>query len=107
MYEETISALKDLKSIAAHITSLGKIMNKTEDPQLQKLLVEVIMELQRTHIRPDFKYKSTPLNLINGKSNVIRELIDYCMNFITAKKPEWQVLAERHGWVPKQNDTDV
>ncbi|WP_168399754.1 hypothetical protein [Acinetobacter indicus] len=107
MYEETISALKNLKSIAAHIASLGKIMNKTEDPQLQKLLPEVIMELQCTHIHLDFKYKSTSLNLINGRGNVIRELIDYCMTFITAKKPEWQVSAERHGWAPKQNDTDA
>lgn len=45
MYEETISALKDLKSIASHSTSLGKIMNKTEDTKLQKLLEEVIIEL--------------------------------------------------------------
>lgn len=97
MYKKTIFELKDLKSIASHITSLGKLMNKTEDTQLQKLLAEVIMELQRMHIRPDFKYKSKPLNLINGKSNTIRELIDYCVNFITAQKPEWQVLAERHG----------
>lgn len=101
MYEKTISELKDLKSIASHITSLGKLMNKTEDTQRQKLLAEVIMELRCMHISPDFKYESTPLNLINGKSNTIRELIDYCMNFITAQKREWQVLAERHGWAPK------
>ena len=37
MYEETISALKDLKSIASHITSLGKIMNKTEDKKTTKV----------------------------------------------------------------------
>lgn len=101
MYEKIISELKDLKSVASHITSLGKIMNKTEDTRLQKLLAEVIRELQHMHIRPDFKYKSTPLNLINGKSNTIRELINYCMTFITVQKPEWQVLAERHGWAPK------
>lgn len=83
--------------MAAHITSLGKIMNKTEDTRLQKLLAEVIIKLQRTHIRTDFKYKSTSLNLINGKSNTIRELIDYCMTFIAAQKLEWQVLAKRRG----------
>ena len=82
-------------------------MNKTEDTQLQKLLAEVIMELQRMHIRLDFKYKSKPFNLINDKSNTIIELIDYCVNFITAQKPEWPVLAERHGWVPKPNDRDA
>lgn len=29
-----------------------------------------------------------------------RELIDYCMPFITAQKPEWQVLVEFNGWAP-------
>ncbi|AUX88440.1 hypothetical protein C3F22_00405 [Acinetobacter sp. ACNIH1] len=38
IYKESISALKDLKSIAAHITSLGKIMNKVEDTPLQTLI---------------------------------------------------------------------
>ncbi len=53
------------------------------------------------HIRPNFRYKSTPLNLINGQNSEITELVNYCKKFITQKKPEWQVLAERNGWIPK------
>lgn len=107
IYEKTISALNDLKSITSHITSLGKIMNKIEDTQLQKLLADVIQELQNTHANLKFKAKSTPVALINGTSNVIKALIRYCTTFITAKKPEWQVLAERHGGTPKQNHMDA
>lgn len=107
MYEKTISELKDLKSIASHITSLGKLMNKTEDTQLQKLLADVIHKLQNAHANPKVKAKSTPVALIDSTSNVIKALIRYCTTFIKAQKPEWQVLAERHGWAPKYNYIDA
>lgn len=45
-YEESVSALKDSKSITSHSTRLGKIINRTEGAQLQKLLEEVMIELQ-------------------------------------------------------------
>ncbi|WP_025095567.1 hypothetical protein [Acinetobacter soli] len=101
MYEETISSLKDLKTISSHIKNLGTIMNKSEDQELKKLLAALIMDLQKMHVRPDFRYKSTPLNLINGKNSEIEDLINYCKKFIIQQKPEWQVLAERNGWSPK------
>lgn len=101
MYKETISSLKDLKTISSHIKNLGTIMNKSEDQELKKLLAALIMDLQKMHVRPNFRYKSTPLNLINGKNSEIEELVNYCKKFIIQQKPEWQVLAERNGWSPK------
>jgi len=101
MYEETISSLKDLKTISSHIKNLGTIMNKSEDQELKKLLAALIMDLQKMHVRPNFRYKSTPLSLINGKNSEIEDLINYCKKFIIQQKPEWQVLAERNGWSPK------
>lgn len=101
MYEETISSLKDLKTISSHIKNLGTIMNKSEDQELKKLLAALIMDLQKMHVRPNFRYKSTPLNLINGKNSEIEDLVNYCKKFIIQQKPEWQVLAERNGWSPK------
>ena len=36
---------------------------------------------------------------------VRQDLEDYCMKRIQSKKPEWQILAERHGWVkPEHKD---
>lgn len=101
MYEETISSLKELKTISSHIKRLGALMNTTEDQQLKKLLAALIMDLQKMHVRPNFRYKSTPLNLINGQNSEIENLINYCKTFIIQQKPEWQVLAERNGWTPK------
>lgn len=36
IYQETLKALEDFKTPKAHITSLGKIFNKTEDKELKK-----------------------------------------------------------------------
>jgi len=100
-YEETIAALKDMRTVASHITNLGKVMNKTEDQQLNTLLGNVVISLQRAHANPNVKGKSTPGNLYNATDAAIKKLIQYCEGFIAEKKPEWQVLAERHGWAPK------
>ncbi|HFE9906540.1 TPA: hypothetical protein ACGA4X_001516 [Acinetobacter baumannii] len=101
MYEQTISSLKELKTISSHIKNLGTIMNKSKDQKLKELLAVLIMDLQKMYVRPNFRYKSTPLNLINGHNSEITELVNYCKKFIIQNKPEWQVLAERNGWIPK------
>lgn len=100
-YEETIEALNDFRTVASHITNVGKIMNKTEDQQLKILLGNVITSLQRVHANPKVKGKSTPVNLYNTPDTGIKNLIQYCESIIGTKRPEWQVLAERHGWTPK------
>jgi hypothetical protein len=101
MYEKTISTLRDMKTLALHIKSLGEIMNITEDPQLKHFLQNVIISIQKAHANPKIKNKSTPQSLIDIKDDTISSLVKYCTNFIGSKKPEWQVLAERNGWVPK------
>jgi hypothetical protein len=101
MYEKTISELKEIRTVASHITNLGKVMNKTEDEKLKTLLGNVITSLQRAHANPKIKGKSTPGSLYNANDSTIKSLIQYCENYIAVKKPEWQVLAEHHGWAPK------
>lgn len=100
-YEETIGSLKEMRTIASHITKIGKIMNKTEDEKLRDLLGNLITSLQKAHANPNIKSKSTPGNLYNANSIYVKHVINYCNNFIEEKKPEWQILAERHGWGPK------
>lgn len=100
-YEEIISALKDIRTVSSHITNLGKVMNKTEDQQLKSLLGNVVTSLQNAHANPNVKGKSTPGSLYNATDIGIKQVIQYCESLIVAKKPEWQVLAERHGWGPK------
>nr|WP_086941006.1 hypothetical protein [Thaumasiovibrio occultus] len=100
MYDETIAALKEMNTIANHITSLGRVMNITNDKDLHARLDKVIKLLQRMHVNPRFKYRSTPVNLIGSQNPTVKDLSKYCIERASAKKPEWQVVAERHGWGP-------
>ena len=101
MYREILDEIHEVKTVAAHITGFGKILNKTEDPALKELIDRVIKMLQRMHADPSAKGKSTPMGLQAVRSTSLRALIECCSNHIKANKPEWQVLAEKNGWAPK------
>jgi hypothetical protein len=101
MYQETLDEIREVKTIASHITGFGKILNTTEDPTLQQLIDRVIKMLQKLHADPTAKGKSTSQSLQAVRSTSLRALIEYCSNHTKAKKPEWQVLAEKNGWAPK------
>ena len=58
MYQETLDEIHEVKTIASHITGLGKILNITEDPTLQQLIDRVIKMLQKVHADPSVKGKS-------------------------------------------------
>lgn len=100
MYQETIDSLKSLQTPATHIKKLGVILNKTEDSKLRTLIQSTLTLLQQRHADPRVKGKSTPGNLYNAPHTPIKALIQYCEQFIKKNKPEWQVLAERNGWIP-------
>lgn len=99
MYQETINSLKKTQTTAQHITGLGKILTSTEDPQLKQLVHTVYSLMQRAHLSAKTG-KSTPGHYYGSPDNAIRELIAYCESYIQAGKPEWQVMAEKHGWTP-------
>ncbi|SSO18376.1 Uncharacterised protein [Acinetobacter nosocomialis] len=54
MYEQTISSLKELKTISSHIINLGTIMNKSEDQKLKELLAALITDLQKNAYTSQF-----------------------------------------------------
>lgn len=101
IYEEALQALKDFKSPKAHITSLGKILNKTEDKELKKFLNNVIQQLT---IFATKAKSSTPISLVQkNEVEPIVNLVKYLMPFIPKKQPEWQVIALREGWTPPKS----
>jgi hypothetical protein len=97
-YKKALDSLKEIKTISAHMTALGKIRASTEDTNLIRAIDDLVHELQEVHTKS--KSKSTPLSLDTAKNSKAKALVQYCSNAIGTKKPEWQILAERHGWVP-------
>lgn len=98
-YEQFLKSVYDVKTISSHITALGKIRNSTEDDAFKSALDDLIKELQRFH--SNSKSKSTPISLEKSTDKALTALKKYCEKNINTKKPEWQILAERHGWGPK------
>lgn len=99
-YEDVLKTAKEAKSIASHITALGKVRAKTEDQLLLNKIDKAIGSLQSAHANVT-KGKSAPICLDKATDQAVRDLVDHCKKAVASKKPEWQVIAERNGWAPK------
>lgn len=97
-YRNVITSLTVPKTLSAHMVSLGKIADATEDPTLKKLLVALIRAIGYDHVGT--KHKSTPVTLVANTATDLRATIRYCEQALATEKPEWQILAEHHGWTP-------
>ncbi len=99
VYKDVLTSIQETKTLASHITYLGKVRVKTEDTKLIQAIDPVIAELQSVHAR--MKVKSTPLRVSGpGASNAVKVLHAYCQQASGSNKPEWQILALRNGWSP-------
>lgn len=98
-YEKALESISEFKTLASHITALGKLRFKTEDKRLEKVIEQVISQLQIAHSR--VKNKSTPLSVEKANIDAANDLANYCRQMVGTRKPEWQIIAERNGWGPK------
>ncbi|ENZ4286598.1 hypothetical protein ACGKJM_004992 [Citrobacter farmeri] len=98
MFEEVINSLSEVKKSSRHLMDITRIINKTEDHELKKLLTPVLAALtEHSTISPPL-IKNQPRNFIRGVP--FDAVFDYCLPKIQAKTPEWQVIALRNGWNP-------
>lgn len=98
VYAKTIRTLAEVKTITAHMVSLGKIRAESEDQELGYLIANLVVALQYFHQQN--KARSTPTSLTFQPAGETNPLLNYCNFHERSKKPEWQVLAERNGWKP-------
>ncbi len=101
LYKKVLESTKEAKTIASHITALGKIRAKTEDDVLLGKIDKAIGSMQSAHAMAK-NGKSTPACLDKSTDQAVRYLIEYCATMTSSNKPEWQVVAERNGWAPKE-----
>lgn len=99
-YRKVLESTKEAKTIASHITALGKIRAKTEDDVLLGKIDKAIRSLQGAHAKAT-KGKSTPTCLDKATDQAVKDLIEHCKRAVSSDKPEWQIIAERNGWAPK------
>ena len=99
-YDKAIKTVTEVKNLASHMTSLGKIMALSEDPNLYMLITNVVLALQYQYQHSTAR--STPTSLMFHPIPQTVQLVEYCRQQNRLKKPEWQVLAEQNGWTPPQ-----
>lgn len=96
IYKLTIEALMTRGTLAAFSNRLTKIWVAAEDPVLKKSLGFILREIDKS------------IKAVRGKAGQIipaedpdcMKIVDYCQKVISSKKPEWQIVAEQHGWTP-------
>ena len=97
-YQAVVTALMGHSTLSSLINKLTKIFVVTEDPNLKKGLDQIISHFKEAALIPKMKSQSGSVNINDPK---YKPLVDYCQKCIKSFKPQWQIIAEQHGWGQK------
>lgn len=98
-YSKTIEAMMVTALPPARANKFIAIYTKTEDQELKVRLDAAIKLLRSSEYREGVAPTSAGdrLDLEHPQWKPLRL---FCEEAIASQKPEWQVIAERHGWLP-------
>lgn len=107
-YQKVLVILQESATISSKTNKLLKIEITTEDHTLA-ILVRTLLDRYKWHVPPG-RYRRAdrvPDGFPTSHKEWLisirvpkRDLENYCMNTLAKEKPQWQILAERHGWKP-------
>jgi hypothetical protein len=100
-YQQTLDAMRALATIDAIHRKLVKLSIATEDDQLKALLAPAIENLANTYRAAVSRKIAGQKVTTNEGMSPYRGLSIYCTDCLASTKPQWQILAERHGWAPQ------
>lgn len=103
-YDKAIRTVSEVKTMSSHMVALGKIRAVSEDLQLNYLIQSLVVALQYPHLHGMPKH--IPTSLTFWLLPETQRLLEYCQYQSSFKKPEWQILAERHGWIAPTTSHD-
>jgi hypothetical protein len=95
-YEDTIKAMIDHSTLTALINKLNKIFVGTEDAVLRNHLGPIIGNFKQAALNQTKQTVQT-LRLDDPR---FQPVAAYCKKCIESTKPQWQIIAEKHGWGP-------
>lgn len=102
LYQDVLVILEKRSTRRAEHNSLATIEVQSED----RLLKEKIQAYRKNLIRLPEKATSAFWNspkVVEVRKEIEKcrkELAEYCQNVLASNKPEWQIIAEQHGWKP-------
>ena len=101
-YQSVLGVLVDYGTLPSIINKLNRVLIATEDPDLKKLIEPVVARVDKAlRDLPNGK-KSVKASLRQQlKVDPFKSVVEYCQKCIDLTKPQWQIIAEHHGWAPK------
>ncbi|RZI43713.1 hypothetical protein EGT07_08060 [Herbaspirillum sp. HC18] len=90
-YIDTIEAITTCATAISIRNKLSKVRARTEDQRLADLLDTAIRRLDTS--------SSRALDSLNLSRQEYGKLHQYCKTTMDTMKPQWQILAERNGWI--------
>jgi len=101
-YQSVLGALVDYGTLAAMINKLNRVLIATEDADLKKLIEPVITRVEKVLRDLPHGKQSMKTSLRQQlKVEPFKSVAEYCQQCIGSTKPQWQIVAEHHGWGPK------
>ena len=97
-----MGALVDYGTLASIINKLNRVLIATEDTDLKTLIEPVVVRVDKVLRDLPISKKSVGASLRQQhKVEPFKSIVEYCQKCIGSTKPQWQLIAERHGWGPK------
>lgn len=101
-YQFVLATLVEHAPMSSIANKLSKKLIETEDDTLKRLLRAVAAKINEALLDAPANKKSVKVCLANATRNdPYKSLAEYCDHCIKSTKPQWQIIAEQHGWGPK------
>ncbi|WP_029050570.1 hypothetical protein [Cupriavidus sp. amp6] len=98
-YQDVLIIIDTVASIVTTGNGLVKIGHRTEDTKLKAALEKLAREV---HMRggPTQKIHLGNISTTMSLGKAADQIKKYCQAVLASAKPQWQILAEQHGWIP-------
>ena len=102
-YEKALVILRESSTPKSKNNALIKLSVTTSDQEFKEL-IDAAARGYSYYIKPGYSRnaETLPCNHTTWLEYMVplkKELKEYCESMLAAKKPQWQVLAERNGWI--------
>lgn len=96
-YQAVMAVLLGRGTLASFINKLLKVWTETEDAKLKLALAKILNQLNDLAR----SVKGSTSMAMPVREEPYKSAVEYCNACIQSMKPQWQIIAEQHGWGPK------
>lgn len=102
IYSKVLVVLDECGSLSSKHNKLVKLYHSTEDTKLKELIRVYSEYLSEAARCQKSKLPANCQRVLRASASEREALREYCTELNLSKKPEWQILAERYDWRPKE-----